>query len=184
MTRDRNDGFTLVEVLVALALTALVSLVLLHGIRLAAAGLDRHSRQQQRLDDRRSLDALLRRALGSAARSGFSGGPDGVSFLGLAEDSGPGLYRVEIILADGKLVLRRALAEPAGDPHSAESVLAADAGAFRLAYFGTQAMGEEPGWHDRWQGLAVPPRLVRLTFDALGSAVRPPLVIPIWSAGS
>ena len=63
----REAGFTLVEVLVALALSALVSVILLHGIRLAASGLDKHTRQADRLDARQSLDDILRRTLGSAA---------------------------------------------------------------------------------------------------------------------
>jgi prepilin-type N-terminal cleavage/methylation domain-containing protein len=92
----RDAGFTLIEVLVALALSALVSVVLLHGIRLAATGLERHTRATERLDTRQSLDDILRRALGSAALlprtagGEFVGKPDSIEFLGVTEDSGPG----------------------------------------------------------------------------------------------
>ena len=128
MTR-RDAGFTLIEVLVALALSALVSLILLHGIRLAAFGLDRHTRAVDRLDARLSLDDILRRALGAAAAiprgagGEFIGKPDAVEFLGLAEDSGSGLYRIDLAVdrggSDRPLILRRRLAAPAGDPRAA-----------------------------------------------------------------
>src|SRR5271167_1969083 len=85
-------GFTLIEVMVALALTALVSLILLHGTRLAVTGLDRHTRAAERLDTRQSLDDLLRRTLGAAASISraaggeFVGKPDAIEFLAIAED--------------------------------------------------------------------------------------------------
>jgi general secretion pathway protein J len=181
----RAAGFTLIELLVALALTALVSLMLLHGIRLAATGFDRHTRQVARLDDRRSLDELLRRALASALPTGsFAGQPDNVRFVGLAEDSGPGLYRIDIARTGRNLVLRRRLAEPARDAHVAESILAADVSGFQLAYFGARSAAEEPAWHDRWEGLATLPLLVRVVLDLRGGEPRPPLVVPIWGAGS
>ena len=180
----RDTGFTLIEVLVALALTALVSVLLLHGIGLAVAGLDRHTRQAERLDDRRSLDELLRRVLGAATAGGFAGRPDGVRFLSLAEDGGPGFYRVDIVRSGRKVILRRRLAGPSGDPHVAESVLAAEATDFRLAYFGATAAADEPAWHDSWEGLAAPPRAVRMILDTAGGPPRPPLVVPIRNAGS
>src|SRR5271155_1615534 len=94
-------GFTLIEVMVALALSALVSLILLHGTRLAVAGLERHTRAAERLDTRQSLDDLLRRTLGAAvsiprtAGGEFVGKPDAIQFLAIAEDGGPGLYRID-----------------------------------------------------------------------------------------
>ena len=190
----RDEGFTLIEVLVALALTALVSLVLLHGIRLAAAGLDRHTRVTERLDARLSLDELLRRTLGSAvteprAPGGtFAGRPDAVSFLAVAEDSGPGLYRIDLTFdprrRDRALILRRRLAAPAGDPREATSVIATGVGTFRLAYFGADSGDATPGWHDSWQQLAVLPSMVRVTLETPGDAPRPPLTVRLWNAGN
>lgn len=188
MTR-RDAGFTLVELLVALALSAVVSLVLLHGIRLAAMGLDRHTRASERLDAQQSLDDLLRRTLGAAAaipRSAggeFVGKPSAVEFLAVAEDGGPGLYRVSLRLERGQLVLRRALAAAAGDPRAAASVVAGHLRDFRLAYFGADTAGATPSWHDSWQQLAILPLLVRVSVDADGDAPRPPIVVRLWNAG-
>jgi len=187
MTR-RDAGFTLIELLVALALSALVSLVLLHGIRLATSGLDRHARAAERLDARQSLDDLLRRTLGKAAAiprttgGEFSGKPEAVEFLAVAEDGGPGLYRVDLALERGRLVLRRALAAPQGDPRSAVDIVANRVRDFRLAYFGADAVSATPAWRDSWQQLAMLPLMVRVILDTEGDPRRPPLIIRLWNA--
>jgi general secretion pathway protein J len=189
----RDAGFTLIEVLVALALSALVSVILMNGIRLSAFGLDRHTRQAELLDRRQSADAILRRALGSAALVSraaggeFAGTPDRLEFLGVAEDAGPGLYRISLAVdrgrADRPLILRRQLAASGGDPRAASSILADNVRIFRLAYFGTDDTNAEPSWHDRWESLSVLPLMVRLTLDRDGEMPRPALVIRLWNGG-
>jgi general secretion pathway protein J len=189
----REAGFTLLEVLVALALSALVSVILLHGIRLAASGLDKHTRQADRLDARQSLDDILRRTLSSAAlipRSAggeFIGKPDRVEFLGVAEDGGPGLYRIALAVdparADRPLILRRQLAAPAGDLRAATSIVADRVRDFHLAYFGADGAGADPAWHDDWESLSVLPLMVRVIVDSDGAAPRPPLIVRLWNAG-
>jgi prepilin-type N-terminal cleavage/methylation domain-containing protein len=184
------SGFTLIEVVVALGLSAFVAVILLHGIRLAASGLDRHTRQAERLDTRQSLDDLLRRTLGSAAlipRSAggeFIGKPDAIEFIGIAEDSGPGLYRIALAVdatrPDRPLILRRQLT---GDPRGATSILAGKIRDFRLAYFGADGANADPAWHDRWESLSVLPQMVRVIVDSEGDPPRPPIVIRLWSAG-
>jgi general secretion pathway protein J len=185
----RDAGFTLIELLVALALSALVSLVLLHGIRLAAAGLDRHTRATEQLDARQSLDDLLRRTLGSAAaipRSAggeFIGKPNSIEFLAVAEDGGPGLYRIDLGVDRGRLILRRALAASEGDPRAAASIVVGRLRDFRLAYFGADATDGTPTWHENWQQLANLPLLIRVIVDIDGDTARPPLVVRLWNAG-
>lgn len=188
MTR-RDAGFTLIELLVALALSALVSLVLLHGIRLATQGLDRNTRATEQLDAQQSLDDLLRRTLGSAAaipRSAggeFVGKPNTLEFLAVAEDGGPGLYRVDLGIQRGRLILRRALAASEGDPRAAASVVVEHLRDFHLAYFGADATDGTPIWHDNWQQLANLPLLVRVILDVDGYPPRPPLIVRLWNAG-
>jgi prepilin-type N-terminal cleavage/methylation domain-containing protein len=189
----RDAGFTLIEVLVALALSALVSVVLLHGIRLAATGLERHTRATERLDTRQSLDDILRRALGSAALlprtagGEFVGKPDSIEFLGVTEDSGPGLYRVDLAVdrtrRDRPLILKRQLAVPAGDPRIAASILAGNVRYFHLAYFGADGANAEPSWHESWESLGILPSMVRVILDTDGDTPRPALVVRLWNAG-
>ena len=189
----RNAGFTLLEVLVALALSALISVILLHGIRLAAAGLDRHTIAAERLDTRESLDELLRRTLGAAtllpqiAGGDFIGRPDAVAFLDATEDSGAGLYRVELMIdrarADRPLILRRMLATPTGDPRAAASIVASRIRVFRLAYFGADGASATPSWHDDWQHLGILPQLIRVIVGSDGDPPRPPLIVRLGNAG-
>lgn len=185
----KDAGFTLVELLVALALSALVSLVLLHGIQLAVAGLDRQTRASERLDARESLDDLLRRTLGSAAAipraagGEFIGTPSGVEFVAAAEAGGPGLYRVHLALERGRLILRRELAAPQGDPRAASSVVASNLRTFRLAYFGADTLNAAAAWHDGWQQLTTLPLMVRVILDRDADPPRPPLIVRLWNAG-
>jgi general secretion pathway protein J len=183
-------GFTLIEVLVALALSAFVGVILLHGVRLATFGLDRHTKAAEQLDARQSLDELLRRTLGSAvsipriAGGEFAGKPEAVEFVAATEDGGAGLYRVTLGLdAARSLVLHRRLATPAGNPREAATVLAPRLRSFRLAYFGVDAANATPAWHDSWQQLNVLPLMVRAIVDSDGDSPHPPLVVRLWSAG-
>jgi prepilin-type N-terminal cleavage/methylation domain-containing protein len=188
-----DAGFTLIEVMVALALSALVSLILFHGIRIATVGLDRHTRAAERLDAQQSLDDLLRRTLGSAASiprtagGEFIGKPDGIEFLAIAEDSGAGLYRIDLAVdrarGERPLVLSRRLATPAGDPRTASSIVAARIRDFRLAYFGADAANATPAWHDSWEQLNILPLMVRVILTTEGEPPHPPLVVRLWNAG-
>jgi type II secretory pathway pseudopilin PulG len=188
--RGRAGGFLLVELIVALALTAIVTLLLLEGIHIASRGLDRVSHGAEALEARRSLEELLRRALASVAPlpvtvdgPPFVGRPTSLSFLSLFEDSGPGLYRVEIALetqgAERWLVLNRRYADTAAGPPQ-RSVLARHVGTFRLAYFGATAPNEDPAWHDEWPAAVVPPLLVRIGVDLGDGLARPPIIIKVW----
>ena len=192
--RHRAAGFTLIEVLVALALAGLVSLLLVHSIGLAAFGFDRLSRGAERLDESRGVDQVLRRALGSVAAIpglgsgiGFSGGAARMSFLSLVSDNGPGIYWVEIGLdlagGERRLVLTRRLAVPGAGSQVQQSVLARGVHAFRIAYFGVTALGDEPAWHDRWDGLGYLPKLVRVELDTADVPARPPIIVRVWNAG-
>jgi prepilin-type N-terminal cleavage/methylation domain-containing protein len=174
----RAAGFTLVELAVALALAGLVSVILLYGVRVSALSLDRLSRHAEQVDDRRSVEALIRRAFGSVAAipvyegaASFVGAPSAVKFLSLAEDGGPGLYRVELALdpmrRDRPLILSRRLANPTGSARLQLSVL----------------VGDEPSWQPRWEGLAYPPKLVRITLSGADAQLRPPIVVRLWNAG-
>ena len=192
MKRPSQAGFTLIELVVALALAGIVSLLLLNGMRLATTGLDRLSRASEQLDQRRGAEAALRQALATAVpvgggARGFAGAPTSLKFLTLVEDGTPGVYRVELTLddrtADRPVVLTRRLAQPLGDARVQQTVLAWRARAFRLAYFGAAKPGDDPVWNDRWDSIAALPRLVRVTITPQDGAPEPPLTVRLWGAG-
>jgi len=192
--KSRAAGFTLIEIVVALALAGLVSLILLQGVRFTATAYDRLARHADRLDDRFSLETLLRHALATAVslpaigrEAGFTGQPERLSFVTVADDGAAGLFRVELTVAGtppgGQLILTRRLAVAFADPQLQQSVLARNLRALRLAYFGTVNPADTPEWHDRWEGVAYPPQLVRIILDTAGDDAQPPIVIRLWSAG-
>ncbi len=187
-------GFTLIELVVALALAGVISLLLLQGINLATTGLDRLSRKAEQLDERRGVEAVLRHALAAASAApapdgepGFAGTPTRLSFLSLAEDSGSGLYRIEVKVDasrnDRLLLFTRRLAERTAEPRAERSVLMPRVRDFRISYFGADTISAEPAWHDRWEGISYLPKLVRLVFDSSDGLVRAPIVVRVWNAG-
>ena len=186
-------GFTLVELLVALALAGIVMVLLTDELRLASLGFDRISHKSEQLAIRRDLEDLLRRDLGSAVAAPlvaselpFTGGPESMKFLSLSDDSGPGLYRVELGLqgpeGEKRLMLTRRPVEPTAGRQIARAVLAAHVRGFKAFYFGAPAPNAEPRWLDRWADIRYPPTLVRVFFDAGGAASTPPMTIRVWGA--
>ena len=179
MMRGRA-GFTLVELLVALALTAIVSLLAVSATRFAALGLERVSTGAQRLETRRNLEALLRRSFAESLvasalpnERALEGDSAQVRWLALAEDGGVGLYRDELRLEGGALVLTR---EPVGGEGARHRSVLAPRARLRLAYFGGD-------WQDSWQGMAALPRLVRIALDLEDGLERPPIVVRLMAAG-
>ena len=191
MTGSR--GFTLVELLIALALTGLVALLMLGGMQLAARSLDSIAGRADRLEARRSIEDLLRREIAGAAASPLApdqpalvGTAQSVEFLTLAEDGGAGLYRVDLgIETDGArrmLVLKRRPSGASADFKAPRTVLVPALHDFRIAYFGRAAASDPPGWQERWNDSRLPPALVRIAIDAGDGVIRPPLVVRLWAA--
>jgi general secretion pathway protein J len=189
-----NAGFTLIELVVALALAGVISLLLLQGISLATTGLDRISRMADQLDERRGVDIVVRRTLASASAApapdgepSFIGTPTRLSFLSLAEDNGPGLVRIEIRLDpagnDRSLLFVRHPAASTSEPYVERSLLVPRIREFRMAYFGADSITAEPAWHDRWEGIAYLPKLVRLIIDRSDGPTRASIVVRLWNAG-
>jgi general secretion pathway protein J len=189
-----DAGFTLIEVIVGLAVAGLVSLIMMHGIGLAALGLDRLSQNAERLDERRGLEMLMRRALGTAITTpaadgepGFVGQTTSVSFLSVVEDGGPGLYRIklafDITRPAGAVTLTRRLAVPSAAPRRDESVLVRRARRFDIAYFGATSPAEKPTWHREWTGIAYMPQLVRIILETDDGRQQPPVILRLRHAG-
>ena len=192
-------GFTLVEVMVALALAGLVSLIMMHGLGLSARGLDRLSQHAERLDERRGLEMLMRRALGPAVvvsvgvipggdgEPGFVGRPTSVTFLSIVEDGGPGLYRVKLALDANRpepaVTLTRRLAVSSAAQRSDESVLVHHVHRFDIGYFGAASPGAEPGWRRDWTEIAYLPQLVQIVIEADDGREQPPIVLRLRNAG-
>lgn len=183
--RLAREGFTLVEVVVALAIFSLVMLATVTGLRTLGATQAAIERQTGRVDEIRSVSSFIRETLESAilssrrSRLSLGGRSQESSYFEMTRDSLAwkstilfgeyygGSYLVRVAREEGQLVLRwidPVLAGVAPDWSKAMSrVLVKELDDFRISYraeFGSP-WTEEP---DR----NVIPRLVRLQIQAAG----------------
>ncbi|HKZ04459.1 MAG TPA: prepilin-type N-terminal cleavage/methylation domain-containing protein [Methylomirabilota bacterium] len=197
MTRRRANGFTLVEVLLALSIGAALLVVVFGAVRAGLAAWGRGEARAMALEHDRSLDQLLRRAVAGAFpyRGGpIKGGTSGVLFDGRPDSLTlvtasppipaplPVAFTAVHVSRDERGLVVRQLALPSAEPVERVAAVVTDSAvlALRFRYLGEEA----DAWIDRWDmgkedGLprAVEIRLITTT----GARVvdQPPVVVPI-----
>lgn len=90
--RRTRAGFTLVEVVVALAIMALVMLATVTAFRTLGNTANTLNAMTDRVDELRSVSSFLRDAFENAVVGAESGGSDGLSFGGGGGDAKPAAY--------------------------------------------------------------------------------------------
>lgn len=208
--RAPDSGFTLIEVVVALALLALIAGLLVQTIRGARYALATVERNTSAFDIG-AVQTMLRQAFAQAvpAANGiataatmpsFVGGPNRISFKTLYSPRSQieGLYGVEIGLVPSAerrgatdLVMTHVLlrSEPT-DGQNQPSVtwrttLVPNVDAAAFAYFGkADPLREQMAWVDSWTVPDQLPRLVRIEirFKALDGRSWPRLEVPLYFA--
>lgn len=180
-------GFTLVELLVALALTALAALLVAAALRAGTLALERVTQHQQRTEAMRETAHLFRRMLHAVPPVGqyergrlllfFSGAANS---LELPLETARGLERARFYLDAGSL--RMALLPPPFPLPGATVaplppvVLLEDVAALRFAYFDGQA------WQPEWQLAEKLPQAVRIEMVRQHGEVWPAQVVEIATA--
>lgn len=184
-----EQGFTLLELLVAVTLLGMLMAALFGGLRLGARvwetadeRLDASMRTQvvqdfvrQRLTEMLPLETIPPELAEEAVyEPAFVGTVEAVRFATpLPENLGSGIYLMELALAEGgnvdgtgNLVLRWRPLEPdspgALEIVPEERVLIENIEGFELSYFGAVDTAQPPGWWQAWEGYAELPRLIRL----------------------
>jgi general secretion pathway protein J len=205
--RARSEaGFTLLELLIGVAVLALLMGMLFGGLRLAShqvewrtARLDRGTRlalvqafMRRSLADARPLEIEGPRAgvAGPSVALAFDGAAEELEFVGPAPESaesggleliGLGLVR-QGAAAGGALSLRvRAYDTGAGGATAPlrETLVLEGVQHAEFAYFGVTTGETAPGWHESWRQMPYLPALVRLTLTLSGGERVPDLVVAL-----
>jgi general secretion pathway protein J len=176
----RAGGFTLLELLIALTVLGLISVMLLGGMSFGVAAWRHGAAAAETVGGIGLTRDFLRRLLtdaypayGGAPGHGavdFHGEAQSLSFLAPAVEAlgGAGLARYRLVVetaenGDRRLVLSARL-ETAREGLGAlpPSVLADRIGGAEFAYLAPPAPGVAPVWRDTWSDQSLAPRLIRI----------------------
>ncbi len=196
----RAAGFTLLEVLAALALLALLLVGVYAGIRTASHSVRSGTAAIERIDQVRSAQQFLRRELAQSmlqpiGRSDrgeplyFEGGAREMRYVaplpGYLGKLGPQLQRLQLV-DDGhgglRLELSLALLPPDGQspqPLGEPQVLFDQIKAGGFSYRGVDPQGAVVPWSPAWPDGRRLPQLVRIELQAPGVVAWPPLEVPL-----
>ena len=179
-------GFTLVELLIALTLVGMLSVMLVGGLRFGTRVWETGHERSESFAEIEAVHGFLRRQLSQArlsaqaarspdAPADFAGAAARVRFTGTlsAYVGVGGLYRFELApveRAEGKVLqlawqIYRPDRSEWFDENAARRDLIEGIEAVRLRYFGTPEGAADPQWHDAWDSVTALPALVRLELD-------------------
>lgn len=184
MTRRSQAGFTLLEVVIALALLAAMLGMAWGGLGFALRGWDSGEAKGRRAVDLQLAQNFLRRELAEVfpmrwkdpakLRLAFEGDGKGMRFVSTraAGATTGGLSLVGLEIAQGNdrernLVMRRAMVDDkAQDFKSLEAaeatLLVANVDSVSFAYFGAENDFNEPKWNEEWTYAGRIPQMVRV----------------------
>ena len=203
MKRSAQSGFTLIELVVAMALLGTMMVLLYSGLSFSLRSWDAGEVNGRRVADRRIGENFLRRELselfpmrwkdammlrfafdGQAQRLRFvSSRPAGISLGGLAlvgleieQEPGPGRVR--------NLVMRRAMPdEDAKDftplDRAERTVLIAGLDSVAFDYFGAENDFTQPQWTNSWKYEARIPEMIRMRVKTEEGAAAQEMVVRI-----
>jgi len=201
--RRAAGGFTLVEVVIAMALLAMIMAMLYSGLTFALRSWDAGDANGRRVADRRLGENFLRREMtelfpmrwkdATAVKFAFEGEPDRLRFVSARpagiQQGGLSLVGLEVSDAQGvartrNLLMRRAMPDDEAVSFApldkAEPVLLiANVESIQLFYFGAEGDFAEARWSDSWPHKAHMPLLVKLRVKMADGRVLPDFVIRI-----
>jgi general secretion pathway protein J len=196
--RPQDAGFTLVEMLVALALIGLLTAALFGGLRFAARATDRATAATDHAAALALAYGFLQAQLGNAQpypatadpknqQIIFDGTPDQIDVITTAPSrlALGGFFHLHLAATNirGQLHLFAAWGEPPRRDDAAPetplepTVLLDNLKTVVFAFFGTTDP-ELPGeWHGQWQGVTVLPKMIRLRVEFADGWQAPDLIV-------
>jgi general secretion pathway protein J len=182
--RRRHAGFTLLELLVGMAVFAVLASIVLGGIRLGLQSWNAADTKNSAVDEIRIAHGFLRRQIGAArplavVRSGkivFEGGRDDLVFVAEMPSyvGGGGVHFINLAVdedEEGKRLMLRWRPLHAFDDSGwpEETELARGLSGVTLKYFGALKRNALLAWRDSWREAKQLPKLVKLSVrDAAG----------------
>ena len=190
-------GFTLVELLVGLALFSLLATLLFDNVRFGVKAWQLGSAHAERFEHDLVAQDLLRRLIGNVypmlvldgvtQRLDFEGNKEAVSFLGDAPvvTNGGGRFRYKVFVEHRQdrtdLVMSAApeLANPQAAAMARRTVLLSDIDRAEFSYFGDGEAEQALQWRDSWRQRVNMPRLmrIRVAFRSADARAWPDLLI-------
>jgi len=172
-------GFTLVEILVALALFSLLATLLFDNVRFGLHAWKHGSAHAEQFEHSMMSQDLMRRMIGNIypmlvtdgtrQRIDFDGSSDAVSFLGNAPIVASGgrfrfRFSVERQQDRNNLVMRSTseLADPQDASMTTRTILLSDIDRAEFSYFGETATERTARWQDDWTQRSEMPGVVRI----------------------
>lgn len=168
-----DDGFTLVELLVAMSLLTVLMALVFGGLSFGTRAWEKTSRRATGADDVRFAQALIRDDISASYPMLQSSGSPSIAFDGGASalsllTRGPrGHAKVNLAVSSRPhgITLTRAMRDElaldaAAGP--APRILIDGAQSVTFSYFGAPSPGRPRQWNDSWSGATRPPELVRV----------------------
>ena len=207
--RPRESGFTLLEMLVAATLLALLMAVLFGGLRTGSRVWEASAVRGDDLARLQSAHSFLRQRIGelyplrltvsagALSSLAFNGTSSSLTFTGLlpAHFNVGGFQTIHIEASEEED--RRDLtvawlpfdARGSGSNTPSEDQkthLIENVAEVRFSYFGAPEPGDEPTWLDEWRAQSAPPSLVRIevSFQENDRRYWPELVVRVASSGA
>jgi prepilin-type N-terminal cleavage/methylation domain-containing protein len=160
---NNDQGFSLVEVVVAAAMLALLSTLLFGAISMSGRAMDAGLRRTDLAGELAVLDSFLQSHLAQANATPFTGTGTGLDFTELSPDwltTSP-MGHIAIRAQRGNDGWRLLALWQGADAQPHESLILERLFGVEFAYFGSAGAGDAPAWRRDWPGPAAP-ALVKL----------------------
>ncbi len=194
LKRD-SQGFTLLELIVALTLMGMVLGLVFGGFHLISRNLARGRAQLERTNEMRAVTSFLRQSLrgqrdveergGGGRKRAFSGSPHRLRFVAplFLQQAMSGLYEIRFRWTGDRLLMDWRPFRPnlENRPPFQHRLVSAQITACSFRYYGRRESGRQAAWHPSWDRPQRIPQAVRIALSG-EKMPWPPLIVRLSTA--